>query len=44
METEGINLDVFFLEKTCGDAENWHFRQKNIKTAGEKFNLASPNN
>jgi DNA polymerase-1 len=22
METEGINLDVFFLEKTCGDAEN----------------------
>ncbi|WP_418264724.1 DNA polymerase I [Flavobacterium faecale] len=44
METEGINLDVPFLNAMSTEmaAESQALEQKIYETAGEKFNLASP--
>ncbi len=44
METEGINLDVPFLNAMSTEmaAESNALEQKIYETAGEKFNLASP--
>ncbi|MBC5838582.1 DNA polymerase I [Flavobacterium muglaense] len=44
METEGINLDVPFLNAMSTEmgAESDALEQKIYETAGEKFNLASP--
>lgn len=44
METEGIRLDVDFLKDMSIDLQKEinEFEQKIYKTAGEKFNLASP--
>lgn len=44
MEMEGINLDADFLKSMATDMQKEiaDFEQKIYKTAGEKFNLASP--
>jgi len=44
METEGIRLDVDFLQAMSVDMQKEinEFEQKIYETAGEKFNLASP--
>ncbi len=44
MELEGINLDVLFLKEMAVEMEKESnaLEQKIYKTAGEKFNLASP--